>query len=193
MRGNWVGRPAPAGPWQAAQAGTPLEAMPAREICWPRLMVSLLLAASGWRVWLAKYWARPSMSASERAEAMPVMMALARSGPLAPPLKLCNCLRRYSGCWPASFGLVGIWLLPSAPWQPAHTCSAVCLALARSAGAGFASLSWAWMLPATSSSESNRERLIIMSSEANEVGRSNPVILSYLYRLVEADCALQDA
>ena len=60
---------------------------------------------------------------------MPAITALAR----LPSLKLFSCFNKYSGCWPASLGFNAIALLPSAPWQAAHTFFAICSAPAGAA------------------------------------------------------------
>src|SRR5437764_7850534 len=70
------------------------------------------------------------MSASERFVTMPFMIALSRPGfwPSC-ALKSRSCFCRYSGICPAIFGLAGATLLPSPPWQAAHTCAAIPCAL----------------------------------------------------------------
>src|SRR5256886_12599161 len=74
------------------------------------------------------------MSPAERLAAMPPMIGFSRSGLLsAAGWKLASCFCRYSGTWLASFGLAGVGLLPSAPWQGAQTLLAMLWALAESA------------------------------------------------------------
>src|SRR5581483_12062834 len=53
---------------------------------------------------------------------MPAMIGFSRSD-FAPDagLKFVSCFWMYSGIWPASFGFAGVGLLPSGPWQAAHT------------------------------------------------------------------------
>src|SRR5574340_327907 len=57
------------------------------------------------------------MSCGLRLATMPDMMAFWR----APDLNSVSCLLMYSAFRPASLGLVGMALLPSTEWQPAHT------------------------------------------------------------------------
>ena len=51
MRGYCAGMPAPAGPWQPAQAGTPVAALPPRQSFWPSAARFLSLAAAGLSFW----------------------------------------------------------------------------------------------------------------------------------------------
>src|SRR5437763_417501 len=81
------------------------------------------------------------MSASLRFATMAFMMALSRTGLLPScALKSRSCFCRYSGICPAIFGLAGATLLPSPPWQAAHTCAAIPCAV-----------SWASAAPAATS------------------------------------------
>src|SRR5256884_3585962 len=74
------------------------------------------------------------MSPAERLATMPPMIGFSRSALFsAAGLKLASCFCRYSGTWLASFGLAGVGLLPSAPWQAAQTLLAMLWPLAESA------------------------------------------------------------
>src|SRR5260221_9723112 len=67
---------------------------------------------------------------------MPPIMGLWRSALFpAAGLKLASCFCRYSGIWLASFGLAGVGLLPSVPWQAAQIFLAMLCPLAASAPA----------------------------------------------------------
>ena len=105
----------------------------------PRAASSLSLAKPGLAFWLASQKEMFFMSSSDKAAAMPCMMAFLRT----PVLYSRSCFIRYSGCCWDNLGLTGVPELPSAPWQAAHT--AVNLAspatksgLAALAGAGVA-------------------------------------------------------
>src|SRR2546423_14786136 len=74
------------------------------------------------------------MAPAERLATMPPMIGFSRSALFsAAGLKLASCFCRYSGTWLASFGLAGVGLLPSAPWQAAQTLLAMLWPLAESA------------------------------------------------------------
>src|SRR5438046_9478097 len=83
------------------------------------------------------------MDPAERLATMPPMIGFSRSALFsAAGLKLASCFCRYSGTWLASFGLAGVGLLPSAPWQAAQTLLAMLWPLAESAlAAGYAAAS----------------------------------------------------
>src|SRR5258705_3129938 len=67
---------------------------------------------------------------------MPPMIGLSRSALFpAAGLKLASCFCRYSGIWLASFGLAGVGLFPSVPWQAAQILVAMLCPLAASAPA----------------------------------------------------------
>ena len=68
------------------------------------------------------------MSSSDKAEAMPIMMAFAR----LPNLYSVNCLTRYSGCWPCRIGFAGLPREPSLVWQAAQTLVEMAWPFARS-------------------------------------------------------------
>src|SRR6185369_13314879 len=83
----------------------------------PSVTNSLSLANPGLAFCDVTQYAMFFMSASDKIEAKPCMIGLAR----LPALNSCNCLIRYSGCCCASLGLAGMAELPSALWQAAHT------------------------------------------------------------------------
>src|SRR5690606_35013827 len=124
MRGYLPGMPAPLGAWQPAQAGTPREAMPARQIVWPRSMVSSLLTVGAVSVLsgcMDRYSATLRMSSSVSGAAIGAISDDAPSAPLRTGgcsprgLKSSSCLTRYSYGWPAILGLMGMTLLPASP------------------------------------------------------------------------------
>src|SRR5688572_6348870 len=76
---------------------------------------------------------------------MPAITGFSRSAFLpACGLKCISCRCRYSGNWPASFGLAEAGLLPSLAWQAAQVSPAIFWPLARSGFAG----AWATAVPA---------------------------------------------